>query len=133
MGGETPDGFRVLAERPALCDQSPRARRGRRFRRPVHHSGIIELGDKLGPLLWQFAPTKKFDDADFGAFWPAAAQARRPHAASRGRGPPRQFLRTGIIALLRKHQAPVVFADHDKYPEIADVTGDFVYARLQTG
>src|SRR5258708_2330001 len=31
-------------------------------------SGITELGPKLGPLLWQFAPYKKFDEADFGAF-----------------------------------------------------------------
>src|SRR3954453_6477521 len=31
-------------------------------------SGVTELGDKLGPLLWQFAPFKKFDEADFGGF-----------------------------------------------------------------
>ena len=31
-------------------------------------SGITELGEHLGPLLWQFAPTKKFDAADFGGF-----------------------------------------------------------------
>ena len=31
-------------------------------------SGVTELGDRLGPLLWQFAPTKKFDAADFGGF-----------------------------------------------------------------
>src|SRR6476661_626480 len=31
-------------------------------------SGITELGDKLGPVMWQFAPFKKFDPDDFGAF-----------------------------------------------------------------
>ena len=31
-------------------------------------SGVTELGNKLGPLLWQFAPTKKFDEADFSGF-----------------------------------------------------------------
>ena len=31
-------------------------------------TGVLELGDRLGPLLWQFAPTKKFDPADFGKF-----------------------------------------------------------------
>ena len=31
-------------------------------------SGIAELGPKLGPIVWQFAPTKRFDAADFGAF-----------------------------------------------------------------
>src|SRR5262249_34874707 len=32
------------------------------------NSGVLELGPKLGPVLWQFAPTKKFDEADFGGF-----------------------------------------------------------------
>src|SRR5262249_60666534 len=31
-------------------------------------SGVLELGDKLGPVLWQFAPFKKFNAEDFGAF-----------------------------------------------------------------
>jgi uncharacterized protein YecE (DUF72 family) len=35
--------------------------------------------------------------------------------------------------LLRKFAKPVVFTDHATYPNIADVTGDFVYARLQRG
>src|SRR5882757_11260137 len=33
-----------------------------------YDSGVLELGDRLGPVLWQFAPTKKFDEADFGKF-----------------------------------------------------------------
>ena len=35
--------------------------------------------------------------------------------------------------MLRKFEMPVVFTDHAKYPNIADITGDFVYARLQRG
>ena len=38
-----------------------------------------------------------------------------------------------FIALLRKFSTPVVFAEHASYPAIADVTGDFIYARLQKG
>jgi uncharacterized protein YecE (DUF72 family) len=38
-----------------------------------------------------------------------------------------------FIALLRKFATPVVFAEHSKYPAIADVVADFVYARLQKG
>jgi uncharacterized protein YecE (DUF72 family) len=38
-----------------------------------------------------------------------------------------------FIALLRKFSTPVVFAEHGTYPAIADVTGDFAYARLQKG
>ena len=32
------------------------------------NSGVTELGTRLGPLLWQFTPYKKFDEADFGGF-----------------------------------------------------------------
>jgi uncharacterized protein YecE (DUF72 family) len=45
------------------------------------NSGVSELGDHLGPLLWQFAPTKKFDAADFGGF---LAAKRRSIAMSSG-------------------------------------------------
>jgi uncharacterized protein YecE (DUF72 family) len=40
---------------------------------------------------------------------------------------------SGFVALLREHQIPVVFSEHAKYPAIADVVSDFVYARLQKG
>ncbi|MGO4843144.1 DUF72 domain-containing protein, partial [Rhizobiaceae sp. 2RAB30] len=43
------------------------------------------------------------------------------------------FVVPEFIDLLRKHKVTVVCADHATYPAIADVTGDFVYARLQTG
>jgi uncharacterized protein YecE (DUF72 family) len=38
-----------------------------------------------------------------------------------------------FIALLRKFDLPVVYTDHVKYPNIADATGAFIYARLQRG
>ena len=43
------------------------------------------------------------------------------------------FCAPDFIALLRQHEIPVVFAEHGKYPAIADITADFVYARLQKG
>ena len=43
------------------------------------------------------------------------------------------FCTPEFIALLRQFAMPVVYTDHVKYPNIADVTGDFVYARLQRG
>ena len=39
----------------------------------------------------------------------------------------------GFVAVLKKHNIPVVYADHETYPAIADATGDLIYARLQTG
>jgi uncharacterized protein YecE (DUF72 family) len=95
-------------------------------------SGIGELGDRLGPLLWQFAPYKKFDEADFGGFLELlpdkiGKQPLRHVVEVRNDS----FRTQGFIALLRKFNMPVAFAEHDTYPAIADVTGDFVYARLQ--
>jgi uncharacterized protein YecE (DUF72 family) len=97
-------------------------------------SGITELGDHLGPLLWQFAPTKKFDGADFGGFLellPDKLDGRALRHVIEVRHD--SFCTAEFLSLLRQHKMPVVFTDHAKYPNIADLTGDFVYARLQRG
>ena len=95
-------------------------------------SGLAELGDKLGPLLWQFAPFKRFDDDDFGAFLallPKEAGGVKLRHVVEVRHV--SFLVPEFVALLRQHNVAVVFAHSDDYPAIADVTADFVYARLQ--
>ncbi len=97
-------------------------------------SGVTELGDRLGPLLWQFAPTKKFDAADFGGFLELLPKKFDGHTLRHVIEVRHDSFRTPeFIALLRTFAIPVVFTDHAKYPNIADVTGDFVYARLQRG
>jgi uncharacterized protein YecE (DUF72 family) len=98
------------------------------------HSGVTELGDHLGPLLWQFAPTKKFEPADFGGFLELLPKAFEGRALRHVIEVRHDSFRTAeFIALLRTFGWPVVFTDHVKYPNIADLTGDFVYARLQRG
>jgi uncharacterized protein YecE (DUF72 family) len=98
------------------------------------NSGVTELGDRLGPLLWQFPPTKKFEEADFAAFLallPAEFDGRRlRHVVEVRHG---SFLAPAFIALLRKAAVAVVFSEHETYPAIADATADFVYLRLQKG
>ena len=97
-------------------------------------SGIAELGARLGPLLWQFAPTKKFDAADFGAFLellPDKIGALPLRHVVEVRHD--SFCTPDFTALLRQFNMPVVYAEHATYPAIPDVTGDFVYARLQKG
>ena len=98
------------------------------------NSGITELGPKLGPLLWQFAPSKKFDEADFAGFLellPKTYDGRTLRHVVEVRHD--SFKTPAFAALLRKFNTPVVFAEHETYPAIADITGDFVYARLQKG
>ncbi len=97
-------------------------------------SGITELGDSLGPLLWQFAPTKKFDPADFGKFLealPETYDGRTLRHVIEVRHD--SFKTPEFIAMLRQFKMPPVFTDHVIYPNIADLTADFVYARLQQG
>ena len=97
-------------------------------------SGITELGHKLGPILWQFMPTKQFDPEDFGAFLSLLPQeqdgVRLKHVVE-VRHP--SFVVPEFVDLLRKHKAACVVADHAEYPMIADITGEFVYLRLQKG
>ena len=60
--------FRVLASRARATPSTAACWRRRATPSSASSTPALELGDKLGPMLWQFAPTKKFDAADFGAF-----------------------------------------------------------------
>ncbi len=132
---QTPPGFlfackasRYLTHIKRLQTVAEGAARFLALLEPLREAG------KLGPILWQFAPTKKFDPADFGAFL-----ALLPHKV--GNRAVRHvvevrhasFCVPEFIALARDHDVPIVYAEHETYPEIADVTGDFIYARLQKG
>ncbi len=97
-------------------------------------SGLDELGDKLGPVLWQFAPFKKFDEADFGKFLehlPENLNGRRLNHVVEVRHA--SFQDPAFIGLLRDHGVAPVYVDSEDYPSIADLTGEIVYARLQNG
>jgi len=131
---ETPDGFVFAVKGPRFVTHMLKLRNCEQAVANFFASGIANLGDKLGPILWQFAPTKKFDPDDFGAFLellPEKQDGVRLRHAVEVRND--SFVVPEFAALLRKHDVAVVYADHEKYPAIADVTGDFVYARLQTG
>ena len=75
-------------------------------------SGVIGARDKLGPINWQFMPTKKFDAADFEAFLKLLPKASGTRAAPCRRGAPREFRAPDFIALIRQFHTPVVFAEH---------------------
>src|SRR5262245_13991658 len=131
---EVPDGFVFSVKGPRFVVQrSALAEAGESIDRFMS-SGVLELGDRLGPILWQFAPTKKFNPDDFGGFLerlPKILDGRniRHVVEVRHAG----FKTPEFIALLRQFSIPVVFSEHETYPAIADVTGDFIYARLQKG
>jgi uncharacterized protein YecE (DUF72 family) len=131
---EVPDGFVFSVKGPRFAtNRRVLAEAGDSVKR-FYGSGVLELGDRLGPVLWQFAPTKKFDEADFGKFLellPRKLDAKNLRHVVEVRHD--SFRVPAFVALLRKFETPVVFAEHNKYPAIADVVGDFIYARLQKG
>ncbi len=131
---ETPDGFVFAVKGPRYAvNRGVLAEAGDSIRR-FFESGVTALGDRLGPILWQFAPTKKFDEADFGAFLellPKSFDGRALRHVVEVRHD--SFCTPAFVAFISRFEIPVVFAEHAKYPAIADLTGDFVYARLQKG
>ena len=131
---EVPDGFVFSLKGPRFAtNRRVLAEAGDSVKR-FYDSGVLELGDRLGPVLWQFAPTKKFDEADFGGFLELLPDRLDDHALRHVIEVRHDSFKTPeFIALLRKFKFAVVFTDHDTYPNIADITGDFVYARLQQG
>ena len=129
-----PDGFIFSVKGPRFAtNRRVLAEAGNSIKRFLN-SGVLELGDRLGPMLWQFAPTKKFDASDFGKFLellPAEANGMRLRHVVEVRHA--SFGTPDFVALLRQFGTPVVFTDHATYPSLADLPGDFVYARLQKG
>lgn len=94
--------------------------------------GLAELGPKLGPILWQFAGTKKFDPVDMAGFLkllPAEQEGVPLRHAIEARH--ESFRCPEFVSMARDHGCAIVFAHDDVYPMIADLTAPFVYARLQ--
>ena len=97
-------------------------------------SGLSELGDRLGPILWQFMETRRFDPDDMAAFMamlPAAIDGVPMRHVVEVRH--ESFACAEFVDLARKHKVGIVVADHPEHPMIADLTADFVYARLMQG
>ncbi|MGZ3182413.1 MAG: DUF72 domain-containing protein [Telluria sp.] len=94
-------------------------------------SGLAELGPKLGPILWQLAPTKQFDPDDLAAFFrllPAKLGTRKLRHVLEPRHP--SFDCPEYVALARKFKVATVLTDSPKYPNFTELTAPFVYARL---
>jgi len=128
---ETPPGFVFSAKASRYAtNQRVLGNAGESVERFVN-SGLAELGDKLGPLVWQFMPTKRFEPDDFAAFLkllPASVGGLKLRHVMDVRH--ESFMTPEYLALARKHKVATVFADSDEYPSFADLTGDFVYGRL---
>jgi uncharacterized protein YecE (DUF72 family) len=151
---ETPEGFvfavkgsRFITHMKQLRDiEAPLAN--------FFAQGVLRLGDKLGPLLWQFSPRFRFDREKLERFlarlpqdgaaaaalasghdhrlagrsWIGSETARSLRHAIEIRHP--SFLDPEFVAVLRLHNIALVFADAVSWPYAEDVTADFLYLRM---
>jgi uncharacterized protein YecE (DUF72 family) len=95
------------------------------------HGGLAEMGNRLGPILWQLPPSRAFDADDLAAFLdllPRDLNNRSLRHVLEVRHT--SFLCERYVDLARAHRIPTVFTDSPDYPSLADITGDFGYARL---
>jgi len=128
---ETPEGFVFSLKAPRYIAEGKRLADAGKGVNGFIQGGLAEMGDRLGPILWQLPPSRPFDADDLGPFL--------DHLPSELNGQPLRhvlevrhasFLSEAYVALARSRNIPTVFTDSPDYPSLADLTGDFSYARL---
>ncbi len=133
-GATAPDGFVFSVKGPRLVTQQKVLAETGNFITRFFKSGLAELGDRLGPILWQFAPFKRFDDDDFGRFLdllPHELDGQKLNHVVEVRHA--SFAIPRFAELARDAGVAIAYVDAEGWPNIANLTGDVVYARLQRG
>jgi len=128
---ETPDGFVFSLKAPRYITEGKRLAATGKGIDSFVHGGLAEMGDRLGPILWQLPPSRVFDADDLTAFLellPRSLNGKPLRHVLEVRN--RSFLSAEYVALARGQRIPTVYTDSPEYPNIADLTGDFAYARL---
>lgn len=128
---ETPAGFVFSVKASRFCTNRKKLADAKESVAKFFAQGIHELGDRLGPINWQFAATKKFEPDDMEAFLtllPRELHGMELRHALEVRH--ESFKNKAFYELARRYNATIVFADSDDYPAIDERTADFTYARL---
>jgi uncharacterized protein YecE (DUF72 family) len=128
---ETPDGFVFAVKGPRFTtNRRELATAGESVER-FFTTGVLQLGDKLGPVNWQLMEHKRFEPEDFAAFLellPATVEGREIRHAVEVRHA--SFRTPELVELARRHGVAVVLAADGHYPQIADATAPFAYLRI---
>ncbi|WP_428151753.1 DUF72 domain-containing protein [Brevundimonas sp.] len=133
---ETPDGFVFSVKANRFCTNRKILSEGGETFAKFLDQGLTELGDKLGPINWQFMGTKKFDPEDFEGFLkllPKEKDGVRLRHALEVRNP--TFATRQFYDLAARYGAAIVYAVDDEeptWPQIDEPTADFTYARLMS-
>ena len=127
-----PDGFRFSLKASRFCTNRKVLADGAESIEKFLTQGFTRLGDRLGPILWQFMATKHFEREDFARFLDLLPDAQDGMALRHALEVRHESFRDpAFIDLARSRNMAVVFADHDEFPQIEERTADFTYARLQ--
>ena len=134
---ETPDDFVFAVKASRFCtNRKVLAQAGESVAKFLNQ-GMTELGDKLGPINWQFMGTKKFDAADFAAFLDLLPDelggARLRHAVEVRN---QSFATQAFYDLCAERNVAIVYGkteeEDERWPEIDEPTADFAYARFMS-
>ncbi len=128
---ETPEGFVFAVKGPRFAtNRRVLAEAGVSIKR-FFTSGVMELKEKLGPINWQFLPTKRFEPGDFEEFLkllPKTVEGRSVRHAIEIRH--ESFNAPEFITLARRYGVAIVMAADSAFPQISNITAPFVYARI---
>ncbi|MFN3944256.1 MAG: DUF72 domain-containing protein [Allosphingosinicella sp.] len=127
-----PEGFRFAVKGSRFCTNRKVLAEGSEAVARFCGQGLAELGDRLGPILWQFMATKRFDPDDFGAFLKLLPGEAGGVPLSHVVEPRHESFRCAeFLDMARAAGVAVAIADSDDYPSIGAPGGGLVYARLQ--
>src|SRR5215210_6372591 len=127
-----PDGFQFAIKGSRFCVTRSKLGEGAEGIGNFFAQGFAALGPKLGPILWQFAPRRKFDRDDIAAFidlLPEELDGIDLRHAIEPRD--ESFRDERFFDLCKQRNIAILFEDSDDYPCIEADTADFAYARLQ--
>ena len=129
---QTPAGFVFSLKAPRYATERKELASAGTTVKGFVFGGLAELGDRLGPINWQLPEKKRFERDDLAAFFDLLPRelngAPLRHVVEVRDA---SFADPAYVELARSHNVATVFTDSPEYPSFADVTGDFVYARLR--
>ncbi len=152
---QTPEGFVFSVKGPRFITHMKRLKDVETPLANFFASGVLALGPKLGPVLWQLPATFRYQPEVLSAFfaqlprtssqaarlaerhdsrldgrdWTAVGEDRPIRHAIEVRNP--GFVNREFVKLLRDNNIALVVADTaGTWPHMEDVTADFVYIRL---
>lgn len=127
-----PEGFQFTIKGSRFCVGRSRLCEGAEGIGNFFAQGLAALGPKLGPILWQFAPRRKFDSDDIAGFIDLLPEKLDGIALRHAIEPRHESFRDEkFFQLCRDRNIAVVLEDSDEYPTIEADTANFAYARLQ--